>query len=48
MNVPEPVVGLVVRYSFLWGPEADRGLQEGSTVDAKGTVSAHLQYPALN
>jgi hypothetical protein len=28
--IPEPKVGLVVRYSFLWSREAAAGLEEGS------------------
>ena len=30
MNIPEPRVGLIVRYSFLWSREAAAGLEEGS------------------
>ncbi len=30
MKIPEPKVGLVVRYSFLWSREATAGLEEGS------------------
>lgn len=30
MNLPEPVPGLVVRYSFLWSDAARRGSEEGA------------------
>ncbi|HYD46011.1 MAG TPA: growth inhibitor PemK [Phenylobacterium sp.] len=30
MSLPEPVPGLVIRYSFLWSDAADRGEAEGA------------------
>lgn len=30
MKKPEPQVGLVIRYDFLWSHERDRGYQEGA------------------
>ena len=30
MNFPEPVAGLVIRYSYLWSREFDQGREEGS------------------
>lgn len=29
MPIPAPFPGLVIRYSFLWSHEAERGLREG-------------------
>ena len=30
MSLPDPKPGLVIRYSFLWSHERDRGAIEGS------------------
>lgn len=30
MKKPEPQIGLVIRYDFLWSHERDRGFQEGA------------------
>ncbi len=53
MSLPEPELGLVIRYSYLWKSEHDAGRDEGSkdrpcaivlSVTAGDTVNADTHY----
>ncbi|NJM34117.1 MAG: hypothetical protein HC850_04700 [Rhodomicrobium sp.] len=41
MPIPEPEIGLVIRYAYLWRSEADRGLEEGQKDRPCAVVLAH-------
>ena len=41
MPLPAPEVGLVIRYSYLWRSEAERGLEEGQKDRPCAVVLAH-------
>ncbi len=43
MSLPDPVPGLVIRYSFLWSHEAARGEREGSKARPCAIIVSAMQ-----